>query len=232
MNLFCRAILLKLFLFSCFTIFSTVVFSQERTVTLGVKGGMSLNSNGSNSSIIGGRIGVAAEIPCSKRVSIQPALFFAAKGGNSHTHWKITTTPYGSTQEQTTDINRKWSSKANYIEMPVEVLFHIPFHTKGRGLQLSVGPYFAAAVGGKTTYTKEVNFVQTKHEKYDTFSKDGMDLKKYDIGAVCEIHFELGRFLIGNYIEFSLIPLKGNDIYDYAIGKKNISLGIDFGYKF
>ena len=148
MNLFCRAILLKLFLFSCFTIFSTVVFSQERPVTLGFKGGMSLNSNGGNRSIIGGRIGVAAEIPCSKRVSIQPALFFAAKGGNSHTHWKITTTPYGSTQEQTTDINRKWSSKANYIEMPVEVLFHIPFHTKGRGLQLSAGPYFAAAVGG------------------------------------------------------------------------------------
>ena len=26
--------------------------------------------------------------------------------------------------------------------------------------------------------------------------------------------------LIGNYIEFSLIPLKGNDIYDYAIGKR------------
>lgn len=231
MNLFCRAISCKFLLITCFTIFSTVLFSQERPVSLSVKGGVSLNSFGNNNRA-GGRVGIAAEIPCSSKISIQPALFFSAKGGNSHSTWIITKTSYGSTEQQTTITDRKWASAANYLEMPVEVLFHIPFHKQGRGLQLSVGPYFAAAVGGKTAYTKKVNGVQTEKCTYDTFGKDGMDFKKYDVGIACEIHFELGHFLIGNYFEFGAIPLSGNTVLDYAFGQRNVSVGVDFGYRF
>lgn len=231
MNLFCRAISRKSILIVCFTVFSTVLFSQERPVSLSVKGGFSLNSFG-NDNRAGGRMGVAAEIPCSNKVSIQPALFFSAKGGVSHSSWSITKTSYGSTEQQTTVTDKRWASTANYLEMPVEVLFHIPFHKQGRGLQLSVGPYFAAAVGGKTIYTKKVDCIQTEKHTYDTFGKDGMDFKKYDIGVTYEIHFELGHFLIGNYFEFGSIPLSGNTVLHYAFGQRNVSAGVDFGYRF
>lgn len=239
-----------IFVLLCFC----VGITASAQVKVNVKGGISANTL-NDEGRVGYRLGMGVDFALSKKISIQPSLFFAEKGGKTHSNSFIET----NTKSQQT--SRKTSVIENYLIMPIDILFHIRFNHPNRGLILSVGPYVAYGIGGNTTIktTKETlykgdgkmytdhshqlnapqpdTYVEEKNT-YSTFGKDGMDFRKFDAGINFEIHFALGHFMIGNYMEIGLTKVDKNDNWEKlyplldVFNKRNITMGASIGYRF
>ena len=203
-----------------------------------VKGGPSANvSNqglfGSDAKT-GGRIGVGMEYSLGRIVSIQPALMLNFKGAKEKSTSRIDYTSEDITH--TTYTCNTTDYRQTYIEVPVDVLFRVRVHEQKNALVFSVGPYFAYGIGGNTTLAKNVNGVRREY-KEDTFDKNGINMRRFDFGLSNGVYFELKKHLtFGAYYEYGLIKTKDNQrddtFYDWYFGKKNLSLGLEVGYRF
>ena len=242
----------KLLLFLSFALCSTIASAQ---ISWEIKGGPSLNTsflNFSSEVKAGGRFGVGMEYPISRIFSLQSGLMINFKGS----HESSTITAIYKNSDQTSTIKRKEKSchhRQDYLELPINALFRFPLH-HSNAIRIAFGPYFAYGVAGNakstTTRTVMTSFddqtsmqpvstlpdVTTVIIKGGTFDHDGLNYRRFDFGINTSVYFEHKQYFLGIYEELGLVNLHkrdyGNAIDNTVLGSKNLSLGIEIGYRF
>jgi hypothetical protein len=72
--------------------------------------------------------------------------------------------------------------------------------------------------------------------KGGTFDHDGLNYRRFDFGINESVYFEHKQYFLGIYEESGLVNLHkrdyGNAIDNTVLGSKNLSLGIEIGYRF
>jgi hypothetical protein len=96
----------------------------------------------SGDALAGLKIGGIVDIAFARHVSFQPGLFYSMKGFSSH--YVSNVVVGGATYRQVDDAR----VRANYLELPLNFEFKFSAARHGN-VFLGIGPYFAAAVGGK-----------------------------------------------------------------------------------
>lgn len=212
----------KTLLLLCFL--GGVSLSYAQSTKFGVIGGLNLatlssttsGSTNSSSSLAGFHIGVFADFEVTPSLSIQPGILYSLKGGTDDASQTSGSTTIHATDKVT----------LNYIEVPVNVYYHIPV-TPGN-IFVGGGPYVGWGLSGKekvdvsgsTTYSASQNV---------TFGSNSGDIKNPDYG----INLGAG------------IALKSNLLFKigYGIGIANLSnqsgstghndvLSLSVGYSF
>lgn len=126
--------------------------------------------------------GVIVDVPLASVVSLQPGVMFTGKGSKleySGNGWDFT-------------------GKENplYVEVPVNILFKPTIGTDTR-LYVGAGPYIAAGVGGKISYSGNLGDISGYSDHDIKFGKgSGDDLKPTDIGGNILAGFEFGNGLL------------------------------------
>jgi len=152
---------------------------------------------------IGYRIGGGMDYAFTKTWSLQPSLYFSAKGT------KIS----GDILEQT--VNQM------YLVLPVMAAarFHIADYTN---IVVSAGPYAAYGIAGKTKRTVS----DSAEEKISTFGDYGV--KRFDAGLAAGVALEFGQLILGVEGQLGLVK-----VLDFGTSKpKNINIAITLGYLF
>jgi len=166
--------------------------------------------------------GVIADITLTDNFSLQPGLFYSAKGSK-----------YGS-RDSASNI---WATThLNYLELPVNFLYK---HSFGKGkLFAGVGPYLAYGISGKIKwkidYSDRVppgpditDDVDVKFKNTVVENSTAIYVKPFDAGANIMIGYEMDMGLL-----FSLSYSQGllnTSPYSYEI-EKNRYFGISVGY--
>jgi hypothetical protein len=213
-------------------LFITITCMTHAQIVWSVKGGPSINEFDIwGDGVFGGRIGLEMEYPINRRISIQPGLFLYKKGSCNSSSSEITI------DDKSTDYNEyKSTVHLYYLEMPINAAFHVHFGNSNNGMQFAVGPYLAYAIDGHSTDQHFQNHVIKKDETISTFGKDGMYLRRFDLGVNFGIHFELGHFLIGNYFDLGITNINHDGSDDVIISmlsdSRNNTIGFEIGYKF
>jgi hypothetical protein len=206
------------------SLLGSMSFSYAQTTKFGVIAGLNLatvsstssGSTNSSSSLAGFHVGAFADFELSSSVSIQPGILFSLKGGTQDE-----TQSSGSFNIHATD-----KLTLNYVEVPVNVFYHIPV-SFGK-IFLGGGPYIAMGLSGKekVVYTGSIS---GSADSNVTFGSNSNDIKNPDFGV------NLGA---GVTLENNLLFKVG-----YGIGIANLSntsgstahnnvLGISVGYSF
>lgn len=199
----------------------TTGFSQ---ISYNAKAGLNLSrymGNKSEQSDIkpGLRLGVGMEYQFCDYFSLQPSLFFSQKG-----------TKYSYTEGMTNGYT-SYKSTINqyYFEIPVNAQFRFKLGEKSN-LILAAGPYIAYGVGGKTSEEIEettTNRIVKDYNKFDTFSKKGTDLNRFDAGWNVVVGAEVNKIIFSVESQFGLL-----DLQDDNTDLSNMSFSIMVGYKF
>jgi len=164
--------------------------------------------------------GVIADISLSENFSLQPGLFYSAKGTKTD---QIVPGPADG------PVKLESTAHLNYLELPVNFLYK---HELGPGkIFAGFGPYLAYGVGGKI----KVNYggdqaqdidVKFKNEKRDSVL-DVAYVKPFDAGAnfIAGYEFKMGLVFSVNYS----LGLTNTSPYEGET-EKNHYLGISVGY--
>ena len=237
-----------------FLVVPIVVSAQK--ITWMVKGGPSINTVWSGllggDMKFGGRLGIGLEYQVNRTFSIQPSLMMSRKGNKSTNEKEIIYYNEGNISSYEYD-KKTYNYSENYLELPINAQFRIHFR-KSKSLTFAVGPYFAYGIGGKTKYSRKYaskefdpyenqlvnydgNIVYTETKAtYSTFGRNGANLHRFDMGINEEIHFEFKRFMLGIYAQSGLLKLdkyhESNELYNFLLHGKNVSYGLDLGYRF
>ncbi|PSL49181.1 outer membrane protein with beta-barrel domain [Chitinophaga niastensis] len=205
--------------------------STYAQVKLGVKAGFSaasINATADGKSDNEGRkilpafhAGLIADFTLAENFSLQPGLFYSAKGVKASSE----ASAGGVSAKETMTV------KLNYLEIPVNFLYK---HEMGGGkLFAGFGPYIAFGIGGKVKSTYEVNGQKQSNETKVKFDgkKDANDgnvhMKTLDAGANFTVGYELkGGFLVG--VNYSL-GLTNCTVAENSTSK-NRYFGISVGY--
>lgn len=214
----------KLLLLAIVAFLGTSAFAQS---SFNVKAGLNLGNwigddvPDNNKVKPGFKVGVGYEYQFNDLISLQPSLMFSTKG-TKYTN-SVTLPTLGS-------IDSKVTVNQMYLELPIFVGFR--FNVGGNtNLVLSVGPYLAYGVGGKTKAkvstdidipSEDLNTIEGSH---DTFGDDFIE-QRFDAGIGAAVAVEFGRFFVGVDTGFGLVNL------DPDVKAKNISVGVGVGYRF
>ncbi|WP_217603760.1 porin family protein [Chitinophaga sp. GbtcB8] len=164
--------------------------------------------------------GVIADISLSENFSLQPGLFYSAKGAKTE---QIVPGPADG------PVKLESTAHLNYLELPVNFLYK---HELGPGkIFAGFGPYLAYGVGGKI----KVNYggdeaqdidIKFKNEQSDSLL-DVAYVKPFDAGAnfIAGYEFKMGLVFSVNYS----LGLINTSPYDNET-EKNHYLGISVGY--
>ncbi|HEY0609645.1 MAG TPA: porin family protein [Chitinophaga sp.] len=164
--------------------------------------------------------GVIVDITLTDNFSLQPGLFYSAKGNK-----RGGTDSLGSTVSATT--------RLNYLELPLNVLYK---HSLGKGrLFAGLGPYLAYGISGKVKWKNDYNDMRPDiNEDVDVKFKNEVGsnsnviyVKPLDAGANVTIGYEMdmGLLFSVNYSQ----GLVNTSPYSYEI-EKNRYIGISVGY--
>lgn len=149
------------------------------------------------------RGGFTADVPLADDFYIQPSLLYAGKGGK--TEYSLGSIATISTKTQ-----------FHYLELPVDFMYKAEVGTGS--VVVGVGPYFAAAVGGKR-----------EDEELD-FDSDG-EFKRFDAGGNLQFGYELSNGLnFMAHAEMGFVNIYQNTDDDRKF--RNTSFGVSVGYKF
>lgn len=94
-----------------------------------------------------------------------------------------------------------------YVEVPLNLLFKIPFNTTGPGLFVNAGPYIAVGVAGKSKTDAKIEGITVSSSTNIKFSNDNPftseqddaaynKLKRFDYGLNFGAGLDLSKFLI------------------------------------
>lgn len=94
-----------------------------------------------------------------------------------------------------------------YVEVPLNVLFKVPFNTSGPGFFVNAGPYIAAGVAGKSKLETKIAGVSSSSSSNIKFSNDNPltseqddaafdKLKRFDYGLNFGAGVDLSKFLL------------------------------------
>lgn len=204
----------KLFLAACLSLIATGAFAQT---SFNVKAAFNMANHmgvdGGNMKP-GFKAGVGMEYAFNDLISLQPSLMFATKGAKGNI-FELPNARIDATVNQM------------YLELPIMVGFR--FNIGGNtNIVLSVGPYVAYGIGGKTKITSSIAIPGWEADG-DVYTQDTFgdsDMRRFDAGVGVGAAVEFDRFFVGLDSEFGLINLHEDS------DAKNISVGIGVGFKF
>lgn len=180
--------------------------SKAQDWVLRVGGGLSSHYGSSTRNIGAFRIGAGYDIPLNALWSIEPAVYYFAKG------WKDKDQEVPAYDDKGNyvydeDGNQVMglmnvTSNANYIEIPV--LLHYKWETnRDNNVLFSFGPYAAYGIGGKTKVSGDTEQTGVKRYYYDhsTFGQTGMHrfdaglsigasyrfAQQFEVGVLCDL---------------------------------------------
>lgn len=216
-------ICLFLFMFlSCMNVLAQQEDTSSRKVLFQVRGGINIsNVRATHDNVtfegnekVGFNIGAIADIPLGKDFYLHPGLLFTTKGVKvddilvEDTYYKA-------------DMN------AMYIQIPLHVGYKMQLERWDNRFGMSLGPYLAYGIGGKTDYT-------TKRGKasigIDTFGSDYM-WNRFDVGIGFEIYFELKRLVFTTGAEAGFTRTWKKEYLTDNINPRNSNYYICVGYK-
>jgi len=206
--------------------------SFAQSAKLGISAGlnqssMSSTSNGSTqgtSSLTGFHAGVFADFGLGS-ISIQPGIYYSTKGAKDD---ESGTQVSGST---TYTYHGTATVKLNYIEVPVNVLYHVP--VVAGDIFVGGGPYVAMGISGKSdaslTLTGGGVTSSASQSSTVTFGSGSNDVKNPDYGINL-----LGGIQLKNHILFSVGYGFGLANLDNTSGSttKNNVFRLSVGYSF
>lgn len=219
-----------------------ISFAAMSQVRVGVKGGwnlsnISVNNNGSvdnDRSLSGYHIGAIVDFPIVPKIlSLQPGVFYTTKGAKLESGDKdnSATIPY-----------RKYTTRPQYIEVPLNVIGKIPVGTNTR-LFAGIGPYMAFGVAGKNKVSTTLAGVTTSTESnikwdddtpfHDGDPNQGLDkYKRFDWGGNVQVGAEFRNFLVSAQYGhgFGKINSGGDDSRNDK--NKNRVFSVSLGYLF
>lgn len=149
--------------------------------------------------VLGFTLGSTLDWPVFDMVSVEPGLYFTAKGNKSASDGSFA------------DI--KISERLYYLEIPV--IARMKFQIGNIGAYGALGPYLGFGLSGKSKITQTMNS-QTRVDEYEINwgIESGNDYKRGDFGFRAEAGIELNQLRIGLAL---------------SNGLKNISTEIDNG---
>jgi len=212
----------KIFLLIMLSAATQQLFAQS--LIFGIKAGLNESradfgqSTSTTSDLAGFNAGVFADIRLNK-FSVEPGLFYTTKGYHSHTSIdENLPEPY--------NFNAEGHVRLNYLEVPVNVLYHIK--TGPLKIFLGAGPYAGIGLSGTSQGNSGANGTTTigPTQKLE-FGKNG-EFNKTDLGlnALTGISLNNGLLFSVNY-EFGI---KNIDRGGYPV--KNRVLNLSIGYQF
>lgn len=227
----------KIFLLVCLLLGVNQLFAQK--VNWGIKAGLnsstivhpkqSQTATGVNNiidqRITGYHVGIFSDIAF-KNFSLQPALIYTTKGGR-YENSSIYYTPSGIYPVYITN-----KTTLNYLELPVNVLYNIPF-SKGK-LFIGGGPYAAIGLSGKYNNTGQLTYNNGSGPTTTTSSGQGNivfgsnpgDYRLLDLGLGL-----LGGVSLNNGLLFSVNYSTGlSNITRTTVTTKNNLFGFSVGY--
>lgn len=198
------------------------LFAQS--VKFGIKAGLNESTaqseNGTSvSDIAGFNAAIFADIQWSK-ISIEPGLSYTSKGYHSHSVIvRSTPTPY--------TFDAEGNVTLNYLELPVNVLYHIPVGPLK--IFFGGGPYLGIAMSGSSQGNTTVDGVKTVGATNKLSFGPEDEFKKTDYGFNALVGFTLQNGLL-----FSVDYGHGftNTVNRNGLSIKNRVLSLSIGYEF
>lgn len=222
----------KIIITACLVITSLATWAQC-PVSFHAKAGIGTShfygkSSGSETKIAY-KAGIGAEYALNRTWVLQSALEFVSIGGES-------------------DMEYVGKAKMNelYLQIPIMMAARLNLG-KNYHASLSVGPYVAVGVGGKTSgemydYSSSRPTYENYHFKLDTFGSllDGkMGNNRFDAGIAIGITFEYHKFIIGAEAQVGFITVNKQlnqiinpDGYQGEYLPKNFASFFTLGYRF
>lgn len=199
---------------------SLAATAQDQKVKLGVKAGLniaSLNFDESElntSSKTGFTAGLMAEIPLTKKFSLQPELLYSQQGSkSSFSDPEVANSKFEST------------IKLNYLNIPVMLKYYV-----AKGLSVQAGPQIGILLQANNKY--QDNFLG--YENQET-----MNLKEYSSGIDTSVNFGLGYQFANKFyadarynISYSNVFKESDVSYFINSDMKNRVFQITVGYFF
>lgn len=217
----------KILLLSVCLLAGISAFSQIR---FGIKGGLNMadmkyeakdqtNGTPDANSLTSFHAGIIMDVPLASMLSIQPALMLTGKGS----------------KVEYTGNNWNYTQKVNplYVELPVNILIKPTIGTNTK-FYFGAGPYIAAGVAGKVSYSGNLGDLSGYSDHNIKFGNgDGDDLKPMDIGANVLAGFEFGNgLLVGAQYGMSFTNNAPNGDNNANKILRNKVLSISVGYLF
>ncbi|HLS72037.1 MAG TPA: porin family protein [Chitinophagaceae bacterium] len=153
-----------------FIIYLSQSFVYAQKVSLNPEVGINLSSLHHSDSYqdiknntIGVKAGLALNIPITKRIFIQPGVYFDMRGARI--------------QEEFNGLVQENDYTLNYLQIPIHLQTELPIGVLGE-LFVHVGPYVGWGINGR----KEVSINNIKEKAMDAFGDDEEQLKNIDFG--------------------------------------------------
>lgn len=177
--------------------------------------GYSYYATGPNTSfVVGGKAGLIAEIGITNNIYLQPGAFYTMKG------YTITFSDYDG-------INYDGKLKANYIEIPINVLYKTGTPETGRFFA-GIGPYMAYALSGDISLDASGFGFRANYSESLAIGTTGTDMvKPLDIGANLSLGYELP---LGVFFRAQLSHGLYNTSPQTGVVQKNWGTSITAGY--
>ena len=175
-------------------------------------------------------VGLMADIPVIKVLSVQPGLFFTGKGSRIQSgspsdvnYYKATTNPL-------------------YVELPINVVVKLPLPNESNFF-VGAGPYIAMGVGGKRKIErKTLGLAFSNNEKIEYSNDDPTTFKteegaglgvmrRFDYGLNGTAGFQLNGFLIGVNYGYGLAKLQSGTNSSEDNNNKHRVLSLSVGFK-
>ena len=217
---------LKLLTISAVAACAFTVHAQR--VNFGVGGGISSHYGGSARNVGAVRLGVSYEHEIPGNFSIEPGVFFYAKGYKDRNEKVFVRDDKGNIVN---DENgnpktgvKNVSTAKYYVEVPVLANCYVelsPLHY----MEFSAGPYAAVGVGGKRKTRGDTDKEGQDRFYYEksTFKEKGV--RRFDYGITAGISYEFNRmFAVGAQADFGMADFRSS-------GGKSISGIITFSYR-
>lgn len=226
----------KILLAAATIVASFNVLNAQESVKFGVQGGYLLGSSkfsgeggvsyGTATSTSGFRVGVNATIPISSSLIFNPEINFINKGSKNEL------------SEATLGISVNNSFNANYLEMPLNVLYKFPSQNQG-GFFIGAGPSISMGLSGKGSYVASVMgaTMSTNYAiKFDGKTDDQLPATDEDVHLQ---KFELGGNILAGYKLNNGLSFRLNYNFGFTdmdpnadAGTKNRYVGLTVGFTF
>lgn len=165
-------------------------------------------------------------VPLSDHFHLQPVLRYLVKG----TYFD----PTASQLSSVTDTETGRSIRVQYFELPINILYKIPYGIRGSKVTLGGGPYVGYAVRGR--YRSDIrnggnvishNSRTLKFDDEDNVMAPGICLNRWDAGANIDLGMELGGvMMIGVNYGMGMVNIDNSDIYKAKNNYVGVSVGI------
>lgn len=169
-------------------------------------------SIGESKGVTAAKIGIVADIPVSKKMHIQPGIFYSGKGRKAVAFDSI-------------GIEGTFKDHIHYIEVPVNAVFQMDMGHLG-GAFAAAGPYLGYAVGGK-----QKTDIEGHAPKSEKIFGNSSYYERLDYGLNFSIGFKAraGLFLRLQY-QLGLANIVNHD-FDLVTGRNRV-LSLSLGYLF